>query len=106
PENQLNIMPYNRVVRDLNNMSTAEFVARVESVFEITPSAAQVVPDGRHHFGMYLEGRWYHLRAKAEIINEADTVSRLDVSILQDRVLNPMLGIDNPRTNNRIHFVG
>jgi len=106
PENQLNIMPYNRVVRDLNNMSTAEFVARVESVFEITPAQTQVVPDGRHHFGMYLEGRWYHLRGKTEIINEADTVSRLDVSILQDRVLKPMLGIDNPRTNNRIHFVG
>lgn len=106
PENQLNIMPYNRAVKDLNNRSAAEFIAQVEAVFEVTPAPSQVVPDGRHHFGMYLEGRWYHLRARTEIINEADTVSRLDVSILQDRLLKPILGIDNPRTNNRIHFVG
>ena len=106
PENQLNIMPYNRVVKDLNNISAAEFVAQVEAVFDIIPSSKQVVPNGRHHFGMYLERRWYHLRARAEIINKADTVSRLDVSILQDRLLKPILGIDNPRTDKRIHFVG
>ena len=106
PENQLNIMPYNRAVQDLNNVSAAEFITQMEPLFEITPSPVQVVPDGRHHFGMYLEGSWYHLRARTEIINEADTVSRLDVSILQDRVLNPILGIDNPRTDKRIHFVG
>jgi uncharacterized protein (DUF1015 family) len=106
PENQLNIMPYNRVVKDLNNVSVAEFVAQVEAVFEIIPSTEQVVPNGRHHFGMYLDRRWYHLRAREEIINEADTVSRLDVSILQDRLLKPILGIDNPRTDKRIHFVG
>lgn len=106
PENQLNIMPYNRVVKDLNNISAADFISQVETLFEITPSPIQVAPEGRHHFGMYLEGQWYHLRATARIINEADTVSRLDVSILQDRLLNPILGIDNPRTNKRIHFVG
>lgn len=106
PENQLNIMPYNRVVKDLNNRSAADFIAQVKTIFEVSPSPAQVVPDGRHHFGMYLDGQWYHLRAKGEIINEADTVSRLDVSILQDRLLRPVLGIDNPRTDKRIHFVG
>lgn len=106
PENQLNIMPYNRVVRDLNGQSAADFITRVEQVFQVTPSPAPLVPAARHQFGMYLEGRWYRLNAKPEIIDESDTVARLDVSILQDRLLNPLLGIHNPRTDTRIHFVG
>lgn len=106
PENQLNIMPYNRVVKDLNNLSVSEFIARVKACFDITPSAIPVKPEARHHFGMYLEGNWYNLHAMTEIVNEIDTVSRLDVSILQDRLLNPVLGIQNPRTDKRIHFVG
>ncbi len=106
PENQLNIMPYNRVVKDLNNLSVSEFIARVKACFDITPSATPVKPEARHHFGMYLEGNWYNLHARTEIVNEIDTVSRLDVSILQDRLLNPVLGIQNPRTDKRIHFVG
>ena len=99
-------MPYNRAVKDLNSLSVEEFIAQVKSNFEITPSATPVIPAARHHFGMYLEGRWYNLRAKPEIINEADTVSRLDVSILQNSLLNPVLGISDPRTDKRIHFVG
>lgn len=106
PENQLNIMPYNRVVRDLNARSAAEFIAQVEKAFEISPSPAPVVPDARHQFGMYLEGRWYRLKARPEIVNETDTVNRLDVSILQNNLLDPLLGIHNPRTDQRIHFVG
>ncbi|RII29285.1 MAG: DUF1015 domain-containing protein [Geobacter sp.] len=106
PENQLNIMPYNRVVKDLNNLSVSEFIARVKACFDITPSTTPVKPEARHHFGMYLEGNWYNLHARTEIVNEIDTVSRLDVSILQDRLLNPVLGIQNPRTDKRIHFVG
>jgi uncharacterized protein (DUF1015 family) len=106
PENQLNIMPYNRVVKDLHARSLAEFMAQVEAVFEITPSPAQVLPASRHHFGMYLERKWYHLHTRHGIVNEADTVGRLDVSILQDRLLSPVLGIHNPRTDKRIHFVG
>lgn len=106
PESQLNIMPYNRVVQDLNGLSSAEFIARVAALFSVTPSEAPVVPTERHHFGMFLEGKWYQLRAHGELINEADTVNRLDVSILQNHLLAPVLGIDNPRTNQRIHFVG
>lgn len=106
PEDQLNIMPYNRVVKDLNGLDSAEFMNRAASVFEITPAPAPVIPKSRHHFGMYLEGRWYNLIVRPEIVDETNTVERLDVSILQDRLLNPLLGIDNPRTNKRIHFVG
>ena len=106
PENQLNIMPYNRAVRDLNGKSVAEFIAQVKRCFKITPSPAPVVPAERHHFGMYLGGSWYHLHAQPTVINEKDTVDRLDVSILQNNLLSPLLGIHNPRTDKRIHFVG
>jgi len=106
PESQLNIMPYNRVVRDLHGHTTAEFIEKVREVFEITRSPAAVIPAERHHFGMYLDGCWYHLHARQNVINEKDTVDRLDVSILQNNLLNPLLGIHNPRTDKRIHFVG
>lgn len=106
PENQLNIMPYNRVVKDLNGRSIAEFITQVGSSFDITPASAPVAPAERHRFGMYLDGRWYHLHARPALVNEADTVNRLDVSILQNSLLSPLLGIHNPRTDQRIHFVG
>lgn len=106
PENQLHIMPYNRAVKDLNGHSVAEFITHIKTSFEIVPANETVVPHSRHHFGMYLDGRWYHLHAKAAIVNEADTVDRLDVSILQNSLLSPLLGIHNPRTDKRIHFVG
>jgi uncharacterized protein (DUF1015 family) len=106
PENQLNIMPYNRAVKDLNGHSPAEFIAHLKTAFEIVPAKETVVPQNRHHFGMYLDGHWYQLHARDSIVNEADTVDRLDVSILQNNLLNPLLGIHNPRTDTRIHFVG
>ncbi|MDD2851928.1 MAG: DUF1015 family protein [Desulfuromonadaceae bacterium] len=106
PESQLNIMPYNRAVKDLNGHSVQEFMAQAEKSFAILPSPLPVIPADRHHFGMYLDGYWYTLQARPEIVNENDTVSRLDVSILQNTLLAPLLGIDNPRTNQRIHFVG
>jgi uncharacterized protein (DUF1015 family) len=106
PESQLNIMPYNRVVRDLNGCSASEFIDRVSEVFEVYPSSDPVFAAERHHFGMYLDGCWYHLNARQNLINEKDTVDRLDVSILQNNLLDPLLGIHNPRTDKRIHFVG
>ena len=106
PENQLHIMPYNRVVKDLNGHNIADFIAQVKSHFEMVPAEDSAAPRSRHHFGMYLDGRWYHLHAKPGSVDEADTVKRLDVSILQDHVLSPLLGIHNPRTDKRIHFVG
>jgi len=106
PENQLNIMPYNRAVKDLNGRSVDEFISQVGSSFTITPSPVPVVPADRHEFGMYLDGCWYLLDALPTLINENDTVGRLDVSILQNNLLSPLLGIHNPRTDQRIHFVG
>ena len=106
PENQLNIMPYNRAVRDLGGRTATEFIAELFSSFEIAPSPDPVIPKARHDFGMYLDRRWYHLRARPAVANENDAVSRLDVSILQNSILDPLLGIHNPRTDRRIHFVG
>lgn len=106
PENQLNIMPYNRAVRDLNGFSPSEFLKHLDGLFQISSSPVPVVPEERHHFGMYLDGIWYHLHARKSLVNEKDTVDRLDVSILQNSLLSPLLGIHNPRTDKRIHFVG
>jgi len=106
PENQLNIMPYNRAVKDLNGRSVEEFISQVENSFTITSSPVPAVPAARHEFGMYLDGSWYLLETLPPLINENDTVERLDVSILQNNLLSPLLGIHNPRTDQRIHFVG
>ncbi len=106
PEDQLHIMPYNRAVKDLNGLDIPSFMERIRADFEVKPSDCPVAPQSRHDFGMYLDNRWYLLRALPGTVDEDDTVARLDVSILQDRLLSPVLGIDNPRTDKRIHFVG
>lgn len=106
PDSEMNIMPYNRVVKDLNGLSVAEFVTRVGERFTITPVAEKVSPCRRHEFGMYLEGRWYRLEPKPGSFDEEDSVSHLDVSILQNNLLSPVLAIRNPRTDQRIAFVG
>lgn len=106
PESQLNIMPYNRVVKDLNSRDAAQFLAEVGNTFTVEEEAAPVSPACRHQFGMYLAGRWYRLTAGPELVDESNTVERLDVSILQRRLLDPVLGIENPRTDKRINFVG
>lgn len=106
PDSEMNIMPYNRAVKDLNGHSVAELMARISESFAITPAASGYAPSRRHEFGMYLEGRWYQLVAKPGSFAEEDTVSCLDVSILQNNLLSPLLAIRNPRTDQRISFVG
>lgn len=106
PDTELHIMPYNRVVKDLNGFSIAEFMAKVAFRFEIAPASSSLESVGRHQFGMFLDGKWYELTPKEDSFNEQDAVARLDVSILQDNLLSPVLGIRNPRTDQRIHFVG
>ncbi|WP_298268204.1 DUF1015 family protein [Geobacter sp.] len=106
PDSEMNIMPYNRVVKDLNGLTVAEFMVRVGDCFDITPVEKGFAPAQRHEFGMYLEGRWYRLAARPGSYDEGDTVSRLDVSILQNNLLSPVLAIRNPRTDQRIAFVG
>jgi uncharacterized protein (DUF1015 family) len=106
PDNEMTIMPYNRVVKDLNGRSVAEFMARVAERFEVTPISGALSPTQRHQFGMYLAGKWYELIAREGSFAADDAVAAMDVSILQDNLLSPVLGVRNPRTDQRIHFVG
>lgn len=108
PDTDPTVLDYNRVVRDLNGLDTEAFLSRVEAYFTVTPWDAPVPckPTEKHTFGMYLNRRWYLLSAKPCAVDETDPVARLDVSILQDFLLSPILGIDDPRTDPRIDFVG
>ena len=103
PAAQLRILPYNRCVRDLNGLAPDAFLQRVGRIFECTP-AVGVVPAGPRQVHMYLGRRWYRL-AWPETAG-SDPVGRLDVSVLQNRLLAPVLGIEDPRTSDRIGFVG
>lgn len=98
-------MDYNRVVKDLNGLSAGAFLERVGDSFDVEPSASAVLPAELHEFGMYLGGKWYRLTAKPGTFT-SDPIGVLDVTILQERLLTPILGIDDPRTSNRIDFVG
>jgi uncharacterized protein (DUF1015 family) len=108
PDDELAIMDYNRVVKDLNGMTPDTFLGRLQSEFEAIPVAnAQAArPTQRRQFAMLLDHQWYRLTLKAGVTLPADAVGQLDVAILQDRVLAPILGIQNPRTDQRIDFVG
>ena len=105
PSSQLHIMDYNRVVKDLHGLSPEAFLKKVDESFTVAPSASAVLPSALHEFGMYLGGKWYRLEAKPGTFS-TDPIGVLDVTILQDRLLAPLLGIDDPRTNTRIDFVG
>jgi len=105
PHRQMQILDYNRVVRDLAGMSTEEFLARVAGAFTVTPVNEAVHPDGPGVFGMYLAGQWYRLEIHADSVPD-DPVGRLDVSLLASNLLAPVLGIDDPRRDKRIDFVG
>ena len=109
PGEQLHIMPYNRVVFDLNGNSKEEFLNKVSEKFEVQKSDKKE-PAARGSFGMYLDGEWYELKARDSILASnslsASVGSKLDVSILQNFLLNPVLGIEDQRTSNRIDFIG
>lgn len=106
PDKELKIFDYNRVVKDLNGLSKEEFLKAAAQKFYIEKAAAPVKPEERHTFGMYLDKTWYKLKAKEDSFDEKNTVEALDVSILQNNLLAPILDIDNPRTDKRIDFVG
>jgi uncharacterized protein (DUF1015 family) len=103
PGSELKILPYNRVVLDLNGRSEAAFLEEVRAVFGLEEDA-RPTPDRSGRVSMYLGGKWYGLRCPVD--PAADPVSQLDVSILQNRLLAPILGIDDPRTSKRVDFVG
>lgn len=107
PHNQMQILDYNRVVKDLNGMDATAFLQQVEKEFRVepAPTAAPLKPAAAHQFGMYLAGKWYSLKCR-QAPDDPNPVNRLDVSLLQNRLLKPLLGIGDPRTDQRIDFVG
>jgi uncharacterized protein (DUF1015 family) len=105
PSDELRILDYNRVVKDLNGLTAGEFLEKLKKDFRVDKSDNAFSPGKLHHFGMYLEGRWYRLEAVEGSFRE-DPIGVLDVTILQENILAPLLGIGDPRTDNRIDFVG
>lgn len=106
PHDQLMIMDYNRTVKDLNGLEFTEFMDKVGEKFDIVKESKPVAPDKKGTYGMYVEGNWYRLTAKPELTEGKDAVGVLDVSVLQNNLLGPILGIGDPRTDKRIDFVG
>ncbi|HEV8631238.1 MAG TPA: DUF1015 domain-containing protein, partial [Thermoanaerobaculia bacterium] len=104
PAGQLQILPYHRVVHDLAGRSAEQFLAALRQVATVRPGGP--VPAGRGRFAMYLDGRWHEVEAPAARLADPDPVASLDAAILQSLVLAPLLGIDDPRTAERIEFVG
>ena len=107
PDNQLQIIDYNRVVKDLNGLSPDEFVTKVKGNFDVIEESDKIVkPAQLHDFSMYVDGKWYGLRAKAGTYDDSDPINSLDVSVLSKYVLEPILNIKDLRTDTRIEFVG
>ena len=106
PHHELRILDYNRVVRDLGGFTSDELLAKLRTKFEVTASDAQVRPARHGEFGLYAGGRWHRLVLRPELAAPADPVARLDVSLLTNHVLSPLLGIGDLRTDKRVDFVG
>ncbi len=105
PDDEVTILDYNRLVRDLDKRDADTFLTALRERCDVRPCAEAVRPTQPHHFGMYLEGNWYELSLRAPI-DEHDPVERLDVQLLDRSVLQPLLGVGDPRTDPRIDFVG
>jgi uncharacterized protein (DUF1015 family) len=105
PHNQMNILDYNRVIKDLNGLSKDELLEKVKMAFTVTEEPAAVKPARATEFGMYVDGQWYRLNINTELVPD-DPVASLDVSLLANNLIEPFLGISDPRTDNRIDFVG
>jgi len=105
PHKQMQILDYNRVVRDLNGLSAAALLEKIAAAFDVEQQNEPLSPARSGEFGMYLDGRWYRLSIHAERVPD-DPVARLDVSLLADNLLEPLLGISDPRRDPRIDFVG
>ena len=105
PHNEMKILDYNRIIKDLNGLTEKEFINSLKENFIINPISKRKPPKMARNFSMLLNNNWYNLEAK-EKISSQDQVNKLDASILQNYILEPILGIDDPRTNNRIDFVG
>ena len=105
PHNQVRILPYNRVLKDLNGQSPAQLIEKLDGVFVIQPNG-KAAPDRKHELGLYLAGKWHDLRFRPRFAAATDPIEKLDVTLLQKYVLEPIFGIDDPRTSKRVNFVG
>jgi uncharacterized protein (DUF1015 family) len=106
PAGQLKIIDYNRLVKDLNGLTPVEFLAALETNFEVEPQAERCQPEEPHTYGLYMEGMWYKLTARPDTFREDDPITILDISVLSDNLIAPILGITDQRTDDRIDFVG
>jgi uncharacterized protein (DUF1015 family) len=107
PANQLTIIDYNRVVKDLNGLTSAQFLDALRKNFTVEEKGTEIYkPEGLHTFSVYLDGHWYKLTAKAGTYNDNDPIGVLDVTISSDLILNEVLGIKDLRSDKRIDFVG
>ncbi len=106
PDHQMQILAYNRAVKDLNGLSPSQLLDRMDLVARLTPEKSSVTPDAKHEFGMYLAGQWYRGTFRDNFLQSGDPIELLDVTLLQKNVLAPLMGIDDPRTSKRISFVG
>ena len=106
PHTQAKIMDYNRVVKGLKGLSEEELIRRIEKHFDVTSDFKDKSPSKPHEFGMYLKGKWRRLRIKEDGIGQKELIEKLDVRLLQDRLLSPVLGIQDPTTDKRIKFIG
>lgn len=105
PDNQVQILPYNRVLRDLNGMSVQQILEKLDGVF-IFWGKGKPAPGRRHEVALYLDGQWHTLHFRPRFADTTDPIEKLDVTLLQNYVLDPIFGIQDPRTSNRINFVG
>jgi len=105
PHNQMQILPYNRVLKDLNGLAPAELLKKLEEVFNIV-RLGSATPTRKHELGLYMNHRWHTLTLKPKLTASKDPIEQLDVTLLQKQVLAPLFGIDDPRTSKQINFVG
>jgi len=106
PDNQMQILDYNRVIKDLNGLSEDELLTKIQTSFSVKAVSSLYKPQKPTEFSMYLKGQWYKLQANADLIPENDPVGALDISLLQNNLIEPLLGVSDPRRDKRIDFVG
>jgi uncharacterized protein (DUF1015 family) len=106
PDTQLRVMDYNRAVKDLNGLTPDKYLEKISSCFTVSKNFATRSPQQLHDFGMYLGGQWHKITIKKGMFNESDPVASLDAAILQEHLLDPVLGIKDPRVDDRIKFIG
>jgi uncharacterized protein (DUF1015 family) len=106
PDKELNILPYNRVVRDMNNLKLDQLLEKASERFDVTPADKEISPVSPHIFGLYAEGKWFRMKSKEGSFDPDDPTGSIDAAVLADNLIAPILGITNPKTDDRIDFVG